>query len=219
MLSTSMEIYQKNFYVAHNATFKTAVAINATPTAIAATEGMLSIYNSASRTGSTNRNVLVVPLYIKLVCGTIAASGTDFSTRVAVDVIDRYSTGGAALTVSSCFVDTLSSWTRETAVSTVKFGDLTLAAASSEKQVGQQQWHGSGISQTAGDQFLLTFGEFQGASALISSTAVQQFYQVCTPVILAPGTSMIMQPFETAATGAATFEVEIGIVEIKHSNT
>jgi len=218
MLTSNLEVFKENFFVAHNATFKTAVAINATPTAISATEGMLSLYNSASRTGASDRNVLVIPLYIKLIAGTAATSGTDFSTRVAVDVIDRYSTGGSALTVSSTYVDTLSSWTRRTAKSTVYFGDLTLAAASSEKQVGQQHWHiASTAAQVAGDEFLLTFGDFQGPSALISSSAAQKYHQVCTPVILAPGTSMIMQPFETAATGAAAFEIEMGIVEIKHS--
>jgi len=219
-LFAGVEKYRRVFYVANNGTFRTGIDINADPTAISATEGMFSVYNSASRTSGSNKNTLIVPMYLKLVVKTAAGSGTDFSMRIANDTINRWSSGGTALTPNETYVDTLSGFARRTSKATIKFGDLTLAAASSEKQIGQVTWHSATTSGIAGSQFLLTWGDTPQPSALISATAAQTFHQGVQPTVIGPGCTMIIQPFETsAATTKANFEVEFGYAEVKRGDS
>lgn len=227
LLSNQGDYWQRKYYVGNN-TFQTAISINATPTAISSVAAMLSIYNSASRTGSSNRNAIVVPLYVKLFCTTAGTSGTDFSIKVSTDIIERKTdTTGTQLTMNSTFVhsDTANN-ARPTAVSEVWFGDLTIVGASSEKQVGDIQIRpaGSVAGQVVGDEYLISFGGYQ-ATSNVSSTApattftnnAKSIAKVLPPVFLGPGTSLIMQPFGTAATGAAAFYVECGVMEWFHN--
>lgn len=209
-----LELYKRVQYVAYNTTFRTGIDLNADPTAIAATEGMLSIYNS-----DTTGNTIIVPQYMKLVTKTAAGSGTDFSIRFANDVIERYSSGGSALTMNETYVDNATSFTRRTPKAEIYFGDLTLAAASSEKQVGQATFHSATASQIVGDQFVVAFGEALPGAMLISASAAARYTEVVPLTPIGPGCSLIAQPFETsAATTEANFEVEISFFEIKRGD-
>ena len=221
MLSNGADFWQRKFYVGSN-TVGTAIATNTDPIAIAATEGMLSIYNSASTTGDDNRNTIIMPLYIKLVCTVINASSTDFSMRVATDTIQRYSTGGTQLTMNSTFVNSdTAGAARPTAVGEVYFGDLTLAAVSSEAQIGQVvvRAGGSAQGQVVGDEYLIGFGNYQNSgNTTLSAAASKSMTKNLSPVFLGPGSSLIVQPLATAgaATGAS-FNVEVGVIELYHN--
>jgi hypothetical protein len=198
-----------------NGTFRTGIAINADPGAIAATEGMLCITNSATATSLPNTGI--VPAYIKLVTKVVGASGTDFSIRFATDTADRYSSGGSTLTGNQTYVG--SQVTRRTSKATIKFGDLTLAAATAEKAAGQVTFHSATAAQIVGDQYLITFGNYQMPSALISASAAQTYSQAVSPVIIDRGACLIAQPFSTsAASTAANFEVEVGYYEVKRGD-
>lgn len=217
MVSNASDFWQRKYYVA-TSTFQTGIAINADPTAIAATEGCLSIYNSASPTGDTNKNVIVMPLYIKMVA-TAPTDGTDFSLKLSTDIIERYSTGGTQLTVNSTFVHSDTEWARPTAVSEVYFGDLTLAAASSEKEVGEVQIRpaSSAAGVVIGDEYLITFGNYIPTSwTTITAAVAKSMSKVVSPVSINTGASLIMQPFSTGATTSASFYVECGLLELFH---
>jgi hypothetical protein len=205
------------FFVAANPTYGTAVAINADPGAIAATEGMLSIYNAA--TTSSNPNTIIVPQYIKLVNHVIGASGTNFTLKFSTDTANRYSSGGSTLTGNSTWAKT--GLTRKTSGATIKFGDLTLAAATSEAQVGQVTIHWKTIAQSVGDIYLITFGDTATNSALVSAAAAtaQTYHHSLQQVFLGRGASLICQPVSaSAASTAATFLVEVGYLELKRSD-
>jgi hypothetical protein len=211
MLSNQFDFWQRKYYVGHN-TFGTAIAINATPTAISSTAAMFSIYNTSTETGSTNRSVIVAPLYLKLFCKTAGAASTDFSIKVSTDVVERKTdTTGTQLTMYSTFVDSdTANAARPTAVSEVWFGDLTIAVKSSEVQIGDVQVKppGSTAGFVVGDEILIAFGAY-AQTANVSSTApattftnnAKNFHKVIPPVFLGPGSSLIMQPFATATTG------------------
>lgn len=218
-ITQNADQFKRTNYVAMNATFGTAIAINADPGAIAATEGTLSIHNSASRTGDSTRNTIIVPQYIRLICTVIPASGTTLLFRFANDVINRYSSGGSTLTPTETYVDTTTSFARRTSKATIKFGDLTLAAASSEKQVGQAQMHSATVSGVIGDQYLITFGDYGNSNALMSASAAQAYTHNCQKIYLGPGTSLIMQTVSaSAATTAGQYYVEVGYQEIKRGD-
>ena len=228
MLSNASDFWQRKYYVGNNPTYRTAIATNTDPTAIAATEGMFHLHNSASSDGGDNRNVIICPLYLKLFCTVANASGTDFSIKVSTDVIERHTdTTGTQLTMNSTFVHSdTTDRPRPTAVAEAWFGDLTLIAASSEKQVGDVivRPPGSAAAQVIGDEILIAFGSY-GQTANVGNTApattftnnAKNFLKSLPPVFLGPGSSLIMQPFSTAgaATGASWY-VELGVVELFH---
>lgn len=219
LLFAGVEKYKRVFYIANNPTFRTGLDINADPGAISATEGMMCIHNSSSRTGNSGKNTLIIPMYLKLVVKTAAGSGTDFSIRMANDNKDRYASGGTDLPPNELYVDTFSGFTRRTSKAEIKFGDLTLETAGSEKQVGQATFHSLTTSGIVGNQYLITWGNMVMSSALISATLAQTYHQAVMPIIIAPGCSLILQPFETsAATTEANFEVEFGYAEIKRGD-
>lgn len=216
LVSGQMDAFNRDNFVANNATFGTAIAINADPGAIAATEGTLSLYNSASRTGTTGKNTIIIPQYIKMFCNVVPASGTTLRVRFAVDVIKRYSSGGGALTVNETYSDTTTGFARHTGYGQVYFGDLTLAAASSEVQVGQHLLHSATAAGIIGDQYLFVFDEPRNSNALMSASAAQASTHNNQFVALGPGCSLIMQVVSaSAASTAGTYEVEVGWREIK----
>ena len=216
-LTSGYEQFKRTSYVGYNPTFGTAIAINADPGAIAATEGTLSIYNSA--TTSSNANTIVIPQYIKLICTVIPASGTTMLFRFANDVIERYSSGGTALTTNETFVSTQTGFARRTPKAEIKFGDLTLAAASSEKQVGQLQTHSATASGVIGDQYLFRFGDAIGPDALLSASAAQGQVHGLQEIALARGCSLIMQVVSaSAATTGGSYYAEVGWQEIKRGD-
>ena len=222
MYTNEFELYKDKFYVASNPTYRTAIAINADPTAIAATEGCFSLFNTAVRTAATssNPNTVIIPLYIKMYCTVAAASATDWSFRLALDVKERYSSGGTALTVKNTFVDTLTSFTAKTAKGEAYFGNLTLVAAGTESQVGNAKFHSATAGALVGDEYLITFGDWGGSSALLSASAAQSYHHANSPVFIGPGCSLIMQPFGTsAATTAAQFEVECSWIEARRGDS
>lgn len=202
------------FYAAMNPTFRTGIDINADPGAIAATEGMMTIFNSGvNRLGP---NAIIIPQYLKLVTKVKGASGTDFSIRLATDLVNRYSSGGSQLTGNETYA--AKSLTRRTSRATIYFGDLTLAAATSEKIVGQVTFHSATTSQIVGDRYMIRFGDPDLPSALVSAAAAQTQIETVQPVVLRPGGCLILQPFSTsAASTAAQFEVELGYMEINNS--
>jgi len=221
MLSNGADFWQRKYYVGNN-TFGTGININANPTAIAATEGALSIYNSASYTGGDNKNCIIMPLYLKLVVAT-ATDGTDLSFKFSTDVIERYSTGGTALTMNSTFVHAnTTDNARPTAVSEVYFGDLTFAAASSEKQVGDVQIRpaSSAAGSVVGDEIMILFGGYgQTSETTVTAAAQKHMSKTLPPIFLGPGSSLIAQPFSTGATTATNFYVECGVIELFHNPT
>ncbi|MBT4292499.1 hypothetical protein HOD41_07385 [bacterium] len=226
MLSNGFDFWQRKYYVG-NSTFGTAIQLGAHDTIAVATEGCLTIVNTASSTGSTNRNTIISPLYIKLI-PTVADGATSLFFEANTDVVDRYSTGGTQITMASTFVDSdTANNARPTAVSEVYFGDLTLAAATSEAKAGVVQVRpaGSVAGTVVGDEILITFGGYRNSSGGMSSTVsattglnnARGMIKSLPPVFIGTGCSWYLQPFGAAGSATtAAFEVEVGVVELWH---
>jgi hypothetical protein len=214
MATNGIEQFEDMFFVGSNPTYGTAVAINKDPAAIAATEGMFCLNNAAS--ASSLPNTRVCPTYIKLTTHVIGASGSNFTLKLSTDIINRYSSGGSAIAGKNTIAG--ADVTRRTPKGTCYFGDLTLAAASSEVQVGETTVHWKTIAQSVGDVYMFTFGDMPMPSALVSAAAAtaQTYHFPLSPVFLKKGGSLIIQPLSaSAATTAATFLVEVGWIEYK----
>ena len=203
-------------FVAVNPTFGTDIAINADPGAIAATEAMLVLQNTASRSGVTNKNVIVVPKYIKLICTVSGASGTDFGVLLKTDTVNRYSSGGTELVGRSTYVDTTNSFARESPLAECYFGDITATAETSAVMVGQTWFRTDTAGALADDKYLIVFGE---SKAFHDGTAATQSMVVdCQDdIYLGPGCSLVIHPWSaSAASTAAEFFVQVGWIELGH---
>ena len=209
---------RRKSYVASNATLTVAgdIAINADPTAVAATEAMIVLQNSASRTGTANKNTIIVPRYIKLTCSVTAASGTDFAMFFKKDIIERYASGGTELVGYGTYADTSSSWTERDPLGECYFGDITAKAESAAKVVGTSWIRTDTAGPLADDKYLIVFGEPDAAH--VGTAATQSLVKdFVSPIYLGPGTSLVVHPLITAAAStAAEFYVEIGWDELGH---
>lgn len=207
---------KRKSYVAMNGTFGTDIAINADPGAIAATEAMIVLDNSTTRTASTNKNVILVPRYIKLICTVSASSGTNFGLLFKTDVINRYSSGGSELTPYVTEADTSTGWSRRDPLGKCYFGDITAAAESSAVGVGQSWLRTDTAGPLVDDKYLIVFGDPVADHA--GTAATQSFVKdVISPVYIGPGCSLVVHPWSaSAASTAAEFFVEIGWDELGH---
>jgi hypothetical protein len=203
---------KKSVFVASNPTFGTGIALNANPTAIAATEGSLVIANEASRSSAENHEI--VPLYIKLICTAAGTGATSIKTVLKLDNIDRYSSGGTELTPKTTSYDTSDNYADRTPKGAAYFGDLTLAAASSEKQVSAELLKtASAPCLAVGDVFTIHFG---GDGVGAHPDGDDHMHFSAPPVWIGPGCSLIMQMLNASQSAAASFEVEIGWIERNH---
>ena len=213
----SQDLYQKGKVnlIARNPTFGTGIACNADPTAIAATEGMLVIANTNS--GQVRlENKVVVPKLIRLTCTAAGTGGISARFRFAIDKINRYSSGGTELTVRSALANT--DETDVTEAAKVYFGDLTLAAADTEKELDGILAHTASTPCFAvGNSYTFEFEGAAGQNGFLDSVVHRSFR--VPSVQLGPQYSLIVQPLFASQSAAASFEVHVEFMELYHSRT
>jgi hypothetical protein len=217
---TGYDKAKESYFTFNNPSVGTGIALNADPTAIAATEAALIVDNSANRSNGDNHHVIID--YIKMTCTAAGTGATKARLAFYIDNINRYSSGGTELTGKSTSYDTTSNYSDRTPKAKVYFGDLTAAAASSAKHL-----HTSLIksdTQAApcfivDDSFFLShFVEPSFQQDAASSPVVSAKFKI--PYIpLGPGTSLVVAPLFPNQSAAASFEIEVGLVEKGHPTT
>lgn len=209
--------FKRKLYVA-SSVVGTAIAINKDPGAYAATESMMTVFNNAA--AGSNKNTIIVPQYLRLITRVIAASGASFEMTIQTDTVNRYTSGGTTLTGRNTHVQ--SGVTRRVSEAVINFGDIVSPAATSAVWTGNLLWHVSDIAQSVGDIFMITFGENDSSDGITgeAATTPQIYRQSVQPVFIGSGGSMILQVLEaSAATTAATFDVEFAYLEANRSDT
>lgn len=186
-----------------------ATAINAAPTAYAATEAMMTIFNSASTT--TEKGYYIIPDYIQLECTVAAASATDFRIAAYLDDTNRYSSGGTVLThaVTTPHLGV----TDNTPKCTSYFGDLTAAAASDTEFVFERQLHHAAASTAneIGDVYNIRFAHGAESGGSYDASVESERTVTVPPVYIPPGYTLVLHPLATsAASTPAQFKVEFG---------
>jgi len=218
LLTDSLERYKGKFFSSHTVS-GTAVSGAATSSTDPppATTGLISIYNTASRTGSSGQNTIIIPLYIRIKINTVGTAGSASKLILSKDTIKRYSSGGTALTTNQTRAGMAKSGAVDptTAKAEIYTGALVLAAASASYQVGRADIHPSGTSFFAGDIIELQFGDFGRGNNLMPTKPAKYSFGM-TPVFLEPTTSLIIQTVIAGQTAASWYDVEVGHVEIKN---
>jgi hypothetical protein len=202
-----------NAFVAINPTAGTGI-ISATPItlAAAATAATMVVYNGNTGAATTASNAVnIYPLYLKLFETAASTGGTQLNFQWHVDNINRYTSGGTALTINNT---NRSSTVSSNAV--INFGNLTSVGANSDKQVSGNLRCRLGAIDIAGDQLFFNFGgpTIVPPTTLATTATIGIFSFGVMPVVIGPGQSLVFTIWQptTFSTGV-TYEVEFGYIE------
>lgn len=202
------EVALKSYFSSINPTFGTGVASLDGATAYDATKGLIYLYN-----GDTTGKVRVMLDYIYLRATAVNTSATSFHFAFTKDRGNRYSSGGAAMTIVNMLDSTLANVTKLTSKVTIAyFGDVVLTTATAGSV---QSWREQvrDVIFAADDTLHMTFGEGQmgthGATTSGTSKAVR-----LPPMIINPGESLLISELAPSQAADPAFEYAIGWVEL-----
>ena len=196
----------------------TGIATNASPVSYEANEAFIVFANGESRSGTTQKNTLILPDYVKMTCSVSGTAGKGFKIVWMEDTADRYTSGGTSLTTLAAnhYVDTNSGFTRVSTSAVIHVGDLVAPDATSEAAIGASTFRAT-VGATLGllgDQYITKFGGDQQSSSGNSVGSVKSV-DVVSPVVLAPGSSLVGHVIIEAQSAASSWEFEMGWVEVR----
>lgn len=211
---TSPDRLRRSLFTYSNPTFGTGIALNADPTAIAATEAAIIIDNSGTDAGGDT--AFIIPVSIQLRCTVAGVAATSGSFLFKLDNSTRYASGGTELTAVQNWVDTSTDFTNDVPKGKVYMGDLTAAAESSARVVGGCKLKTGGAPCfVIGDVFNIYFGPPPGMSGgvdIATATVINRDISV-PPVWIGRNSSLVIHPLMPSQTTGAAFEVTITTVE------
>lgn len=220
LIQAGKEGFRERVFVYSTTELCTAgVAINATPTAFTAAEAMWCLDNTADVDGSANsKNVWVIPISIDLIC-TAGGDGTFWAVQLQKDNASQWSSAGTTPPAVQSSFDTRSGYADRTPVGSMHFGDLTLTTGSSRGNLGCYPIPSAIDGFTVGDHVQFRFGSL-GVSrhpGAASVAAVQQHVVDLPPHWIGRQSSLIIQPFATIGSSAASFTMTAVTVELGHA--
>jgi len=210
----------KSTFTFNNPVVGTGVALNADPTAIATTEASLIIdVPSVALQSSTAKANTVLVKRIKLTCTAAGTAATKARLAFYKDSITRYSSGGSTLSGVATSASSSSS-NIGVAQSSVYFGDLTALAESSagEEHIFTQLIKSDTTAAPCfviDDEFLFeTLSEGKGGNNVYDSAGVCSSVFTMPMIYLKPGSSLLVKALFPNASAAASFEVEVTLLEV-----
>lgn len=195
------------YFVATNPTPGTAIA-GAVNAAVSETAGNLLYIKNNDGVGNS-RNKRIYMQYLRLITTVAPASGLTGHCFMKVDNINRFGSGGTAITPTNVNMDTSAA-----TVSQVYFGALTTVAPSIAARTVHRSVMRS-VVPVINDETIFVFGgnEFAGASTLGGTVAGRSIIP-SAPVIIGPQQNLCMQVwYPSNATTPASYEFEIGWFE------
>lgn len=189
------------YFTATNATLGTAITGTAAPTAFSATVALMSLYNSATTNGKR-----IYLDYLMLSPKAAGTNGTNFSYAMSGDRVNRFSSGGSAITPVNVNMDS-----DAVSLATLNVGAITAAAAGTSVR---RLSHGilRTVIKVIGDQYLFMFGNASPSLAGIPLEGTLQAALVipCPPVVIGPGHSWLFHEMAASQSVAATWEFQMG---------
>jgi len=207
--SNGVQALRQSYFTSKNGTFGTGIACNGTPTAITATEIMMTMYNGES-------SALVIPDYIQLRCTAIGTANVDTKLLFMLDNKNRWSSGGTKLTNASTYMIG-GQTTNATSDVTCYFGDVTGNAASANVVETAGITLASAASATAvevGDVYHISFGTDTSPGSLMLHDSQENLHNyVVPPHWVGPGATLCVYLWQTSASAASSFEVDCGWIQ------
>ncbi len=190
-------------YTAFTPTPGTGIIGHAVNTTFVETKPMFLLYNG----GSLN----IYPLSLRLTMTVLPVGNTQQQFTTTIDSGNRFSSGGTALTINN---NNMMSQNASAAVITV--GAVTATAASTSRRLVSHRAFRPTVIGVVGDvyQFSWGSGELVDPSGLpTDGTLRAHVMYVCSPLVIAPGTSMMITAWGATFSTGATYEYELSFVE------
>ena len=188
-----------SYYTATNG--QSGIATGATPTAFSATNPFITIFN----TGNPNNTaaVRIVLDYITLIATAAGTAGASVQCAFVKDTLNRYTSGGTALTPVK------TSTFGQPSVAQIYAGNITAAGASASAVTPVGNRYLKGAIPVAGDTYTLQFGSVDNLSNIAVST-VTFSSQGLPPICLNPGEMGLLHLWLPSQSAASSYIPEIG---------
>lgn len=175
-------------------------------TALSETAAFALLRNTDTRLVSEGGKI-VIPKYLRLICRTAPASATSLQLAIAMDDIDRYSSGGSQIALASSRSDQLDN------VAFPPKARLDVGALVLNANATRRKWITIDILKNAipvvGDEFVITFGRVDATSfpQLLTGAAAQVFLHATDTVALIPGGAKTSQGGITLGAASLAFHL------------
>lgn len=201
---TSKELFlaaEGSYFTACSPTPGTGVIGHAAPTSFDEAKPYLVVYN-----GST---LNLYPQFLQLNETVASVGGTMVQLTQTIDIGNRYSSGGTAMTVNNT---NMASSNSASAVLCYQGAVVGTAASGSRRLLGNTVFR-SGVIDIIRDQYQLVWGAPDGTATTASRVAtVAEFSRVCPPVCIGPGHSLLLTQWAAAQSTGPTWEALFGFV-------
>ncbi len=181
----------------------TGIIGHAVNTTFVETKPMFLLYNGGS--------LSIYPLFLRLTMTVLPVGNTMQQFTTTLDSGNRLSSGGTVLTpVNTNMLST------NTSAAFINIGAVTATAASTNRRLVSHRPFRPTVIGVAGDvyQFSWGSGELVDPAGLpTDGTLRAHVMYVMSPLVVAPGTSMLITAWGATFSTGATYEYEFGFVE------
>lgn len=172
------------YYKSCHTTPGTAIATSILTSFSATNAAMVAVWGSSAK--------CMIPHYLRLICTTAPASATSSHLSIAIDTINRYSSGGTDIT--AMVKNARSDDTTASALTGLYFGGITAAAASAPRYLARTVIKTQSAPDiTVGDEITINFlGKGDVSPGLISGAGTVSITKNVGPVILAASATSLL---------------------------
>lgn len=144
--------------------------------------------------------------YLRLICTAVPAAGVSLHYFFKVDNVNRYTSGGTALSATNGNIGMGTG-----SISQINVGALTTGAPSQASRLLSRGVLRS-VIPVVNDEFIFNFGcQDMPGTVQLGGLVAQRMVIPCPPVILSPSTNLCLQLWSPSnAVTPASFEVEMG---------
>ncbi len=208
------EALSRSSFRAGNPTPGTGIVSQNDAVANTATIGLMNVFNSALIDGT--EPYVIRPVWLKLFGGVINTTASEANMTLYLDEINRYTSGGTAITEQALIHTGESGYTLPVSKATIHFGELLLTAVSDANLVGHIKM--SKIELVADDHFDIYFaGGAPGGSRDGTMLRGPGPFEV-PPVWIRPGANLSFHWWATAQAADPAFEFEFFYTESPNAN-
>lgn len=198
-------------YRATTPTWGTGIAIGTgTRATFSATECTALFRNTAGAGGK-----YVIPQWVRMIITAAGTANTNCNFGLILDTINRYSSGGTALT-GVTGANSAKSDASDTPVCTAYAGAITALAASAPRQMGRSiaLQRAAAPAFVVGDEIIITFGSSESLPPQVLAATASKYVVAFGPLAIAPGHSALLHYWGTSQTATPSAEYEMAWLEV-----
>jgi hypothetical protein len=187
-----------SYFTANNA--QTGVATAAAPTSYSATNPFVMIANTASPSVPNSPRIYID--YLTLLATAAGTGGASLQVAIYIDNIQRYTSGGTALTPVKA------NSAGNASVAQIYAGNITAAAAGLQARTIVGNRYLKGAIPVAGDTYTLQSGSVDAVTTFGVSTILFSLQNI-PPVVINPGETALVHLWLPSQAGASSYAPEL----------